>query len=300
LSNKAITDLNDRRFMPPAERRRVVRVAGVLGMDDEVRAALSRLLALAESRRIGVAGRFMPDDGVSKLLAERGVLEDLDEADFFKVRRVIIPFCGIPPRKRREWEEAAVDMEDFTAAPVRRAQISLGLLRLEGAQTLVIGRHDDPESQAIAGGGGTKIIQDTMDTARLVFSPAFGVVCQTTLSPRRIMWLSQQLRMRYRDARVTILETVSPSMLRREEALEALMAHCDLAVIVGRPGEASCEALAETALRRGRAAVIVRGPQDLESVDFSGNPKVALSAGAFALDETIRAVAQELVGGSAG
>lgn len=282
--------------MPPATGRPVMQVARVLGMDDEVRAALARLLAIAETRKVGVVGEFMPDDGVSALLAERGIGENLDEADFFKVRRVGIPFCGIPPRKRREWEEAVVNLEDFTSAQVRRAQISLGLLRLEGAQTLVIGRHDDPESQAIAGGGGTKIIEDTTDTARLVFSPAFGVVCQTTLSPRRIMWLSQQLRMRYRDARVTILETVSPSMMRREEALEDLMAHCDLAVIVGRPGEASCEALAETALRRGRAAVIVRGPQELEKADLSGNPKIALSAGAFALDSTVRAVAQALVG----
>ena len=166
---------------------------------------------------------------------------------------------------------------------------------MEGAQGLVIGRHEDPESLALAGGQpGTKILEDTTDTARLEFAPAFGVVCQTTLSPRRVSWLVQQLRFRYRDSRVTFLNTVSPAMARREEALGKLLVTSDKVVIVGWAGEASCEALMETALRRGKPAVVVEGPGDLRAEDFAGHPRLALTAGAFALDETIRAVAEAL------
>lgn len=279
--------------MPPSNRKVVLQVAGNLGMDADARAALAGLFALAESRKTAVAGRFMPDGEVSARLAERGIAENVEEVDFFRYRRVVIPYGGISPRQRRDWEAAGHPLEDFTSPQVRRAQVALGLLRMEGAQGLVIGRHEDPESLALAGGGpGTKIIEDTTDIARLVFSPAFGVICQTTLSPRRVAWLVQQLRFRYRDARVTCLDTVSPAMAAREEALEKLLVNCDRAVIVGRPGEASCEALAETALRRGKPAVVVAGPDDLNPADFAGNPRVALTAGAFALDETIRAVAE--------
>ena len=84
-------------------------------------------------------------------------------------------------------------------------------------------------------------------------------------------------------------------MIQREEALEKILITCDRAVIVGKPGEASCEALVETALRRGKTAVIVNGPDDLSTEDFSGNARIALTAGAFALDETIRAVAEKLL-----
>jgi 4-hydroxy-3-methylbut-2-enyl diphosphate reductase IspH len=107
--------------------------------------------------------------------------------------------------------------------------------------------------------------------------------------------LAQQLRMRYRDARVTFLETISPSMMQREEALEKALVSCDRVVVVGRSGEATSEALVETALRRGKMAVIVRGLQDLEKVDCTGNPRIALTAGGFALDSTIRAVAEGLL-----
>jgi 4-hydroxy-3-methylbut-2-enyl diphosphate reductase IspH len=169
-------------------------------------------------------------------------------------------------------------------------------LKMEGARPLVIGRHEDAESLAISGGNSAAgILQDTTDAARLLFAPAFGVVCQTTLSPRRVSWLVQQLRLRWRDARVTFLDTVSPAMVAREEALERLLVVCDRVIIVGETGEASCEALAETALKRGKTAHVVATPDDLKAIDFPENEKVALTAGAFATDEAIRAVAAAVV-----
>lgn len=295
LPHKAIHQLDDRRFMPPASRKITLRIAERLGMDSDARAALDRLRVLARSRKTAVAGVFMPDAGISALLAAEGISEQVEEADFQRFRHVVIPYCGIASRLRRDWENAGHLLEDLTAPQVRRAQVALGLLKMEGAQPLVIGRHEDPETLALAGGGsGVRVIEDTTDTARLAFAPAFGAVCQTTLSPRRVAWLVQQLRFRYRDARVTFLDTSAPSMITREEALEKIIVTCDRAVIVGQPGEASCEALVETSLRRGKPAVIIENPTQLNPDDFPGNPKIALSASVFALDETIRAVADAL------
>ena len=106
----------------------------------------------------------------------------------------------------------------------------------------------------------------------------------------------QQLRLRWRDARVTFLDTVSPAMVAREEALERLLVVCDRAIVVGETGESSCEALMETASRRGKPAITVAGTDDLAAIDFAPNEKIALTAGAFATDEAIRAVAGALAG----
>lgn len=281
--------------MPPSSRGIALRIASSFGMDEDARAAVDRVCRLGITRKTAVAGRFMPDAGVSARLAVAGVVENVEEADFFKYRAVVIPYCGVSVRQRRTWEEAGHTLEDLTAPQVRRAQVTLGLLKMEGAQPLVIGRHEDAESLAISGGHpATRILQDTTDTARLHFAPAFGVVCQTTLSPRRVSWLVQQLRLRWRDARVTFLDTVSPAMVAREEALERLLVDCNKVIIAGEPGEASCEALVEAALRRGVAATVVAGPEGLEALSFQPNEKVAFTAGAFATDEVIRAVAEAL------
>lgn len=290
-------DLAETRFMPRATGRLELRIATTLGMDDETRAALDRVTLLAKSGKTGVAGRFMPDRGVSARLATLGIAENVEEADFFKFRTIVTPYCGISSRQRRDWQAAGYPLEDLTSPQVRRAQVALGLLRMEGAQALVIGRHEDPESLAISGGSsGARILENTTDTARLVFLPAFGAVCQTTLSPRRVSWLAQQLRLRWRDAKVTFLDTVSPAMIARDEALERLLVVCDRVVIVGEAGESSCEALAETALRRGKAALVVATPEELAAAEIRGGEKIALTAGGFTTDEVIRAVAAALVG----
>jgi 4-hydroxy-3-methylbut-2-enyl diphosphate reductase IspH len=297
LHCKVIKELAEKRFKPSAAGPEI-RIAAVLGMDEATRAALERIALLAKSRKTGVAGRFMPDRGVSVLLASLGIAEHVEEPDFFKLRTVVTPYTGITARQRRDWQEASYPMEDLTSPQVRRAQVALGLLKMEGARALVIGRHEDAESLAISGGNtGATILQDTTDTSRLEFSPAFGAVCQTTLSPRRVSWLAQQLRLRWRDAKVTFLDTVVPAMIAREEALERLLVDCERVVIVGEAGESSCEALVETALRRGRQALVVATPGELEAGDFRAGEKVALTAGAYATDEAIREVAGALARG---
>jgi 4-hydroxy-3-methylbut-2-enyl diphosphate reductase IspH len=275
-----------------------LRVVKVCGMDVETRLALAALETLAGSGRVAVAGRFMPDPGVQARLTDLGVAEQVEEPDFFKFRHIVVPYCGVSPRLRKCWEEAEYGLTDLSSPQVRRAQVALGLLRMEGAQALVIGRHEDPESQALAGvTQGTKIIEDTRDTARLHYSPAFAVVCQTTLSPRRSSWLVQQLRMRYRDARVTFLDTSTPAMTEREQALENLLDWAEGVVVVGQAGEASCEALVETALRKGRPALIAATAAAVDPSALGGARRIALTAGAFAMDETVGSIAARLARG---
>jgi 4-hydroxy-3-methylbut-2-enyl diphosphate reductase IspH len=85
-------------------------------------------------------------------------------------------------------------------------------------------------------------------------------------------------------------------MARREEALERLLPACDRVLIVGEPDEASCDALAETAMRRGKPAAVVKGAEGLAEHGILNGERIALTAGAFVADETIRKVAEALAG----
>jgi len=100
--------------------------------------------------------------------------------------------------------------------------------------------------------------------------------------------------MRYRDATVTFLNTATPAMCAREAALENLLDWCDAVVIVGQPGEASCAALAEAALRHGKPAVTAASPSSLDLAALAGARRLVLTAGAFALDERIETIAAML------
>lgn len=270
-------------------------MAAVLGMDGETREALERVERLAAEGPVAIPGVFMRDQALRAQLRALGVIEEADEADFHRARAVALPFAGVAARDKRRWQEGGWKVVDTRSPHVRRAQVALGLLRLEGAQTLVIGRHDDPETHALAADfPGTLILEDTTDIARLRYSPAFGAVCQTTLSPRKVAWLSQQLKLRYRDARMSFLDTVSPGMAVRERALESLCEWCDGVAVVGDAGEASVEALLEAARRRGKPAMVISDENDL---DFSGLEecrKIAMSAGVFVCRERVECLARQL------
>ena len=71
-------------------------------------------------------------------------------------------------------------------------------------------------------------------------------------------------------------------MAARDEALERLLVDCDRVVIVGEPGEASCEALAETALRKGKTSEIVGSADACDLTEGGGSsrpfPFVVLAA----------------------
>jgi 4-hydroxy-3-methylbut-2-enyl diphosphate reductase len=295
LPHKVLMALDGRRFRPSTGAGVQLRIASALGMDADAREALERLSVLGKTRKTGVAGRFMPDAGVSARLAAEGIAENVEPADYFRFRTIATPYTGISTLERREWEEVGQTLEDLTSPQILRARESLGVVKLDGGQCVVIGRHEDPESLAISGGSpGTRIVEDTTDTARLQFSPTFGVVCQPTLSPRKVSWLVQQLRLRWKDARIRFLDTVSPAMSAREDALERLMSDCDRVVIVGETGESSCSALSEAALRHGKPSLIVASADDLEPQDFRSRLRTVLTAGAFATDEKIRGVAAAL------
>jgi len=263
------------------------RFAPVLGMDAEARQSLELLEREARVGPVAVPGIFMPDAGVRAKLRRLGVIEEADESDFSRAKSVVLPFGGVSMRDKRRWQESGWKIVDARSQQVRRAQVALGLLRMEGAQTLIIGRHDDPETQALASDyPGTIVLEDTTDIARMRYAPNFGAVCQTTLSPRRVSWLSQQLRLRYRDAKMSFLDTVSPAMSQRERSLESLCGWCDGVVVLGDRGEASVEALLETAKRFGKPAALL---EDL--AELGGCRKLAVTAGGFVLRETIEVLA---------
>ncbi|MFD0893229.1 hypothetical protein KBB96_17550 [Luteolibacter ambystomatis] len=267
-----------------------IRMAAVLGMDTETRIALESLERLAAQGAVAIPGIFMPDAGVAAKLRQWGVIEDATEQDFRRVKTVALPYGGVSGRDRRRWKEEGWRIVDTRSTHVRRAQVTLGLLKLEGAQTLVIGRHDDPETMALAADyPGTIILEDTTDIARLHYAPAFGAVCQTTLSPRRVAWLSQQLRMRYRDARLSFLDTLSPGMATRERSLESLCDWCDGVLVAGDPGESSVEALLETVRRCGKTAA---DEGDMHALH--GCRRIAVAAGAFVLPERVAELAGKL------
>jgi 4-hydroxy-3-methylbut-2-enyl diphosphate reductase IspH len=80
-------------------------------------------------------------------------------------------------------------------------------------------------------------------------------------------------------------------MALRERALESLCGWCDGVVVAGDRGEASVEALLETAKRFGKPAALLHDLRELE-----GCRKLALTAGGFVMKETLDDLSRKIAG----
>ncbi len=285
----------------PAPRRKVkprIHTIDRCGLTGDAAAALATLDRLAASGQTGIAGVFMPSPWISKALAGAGIAEQLDPADAIRFRHIIVPYTGLPPSQHALWQASSNGrLHDLSAPAIRHALATAERLVALRAETLVIGRHhDDPATATITDDGrAARILENTEDTARLTFAPHFGALCNPWISPRRVAWLADQLRLRYRDARVTFIDTTCPAMIERERALESRLATADRVVIVGDPGDDTCQALAEAAARRGIDSAIATTATRLPWRAYDGTPRnILITAGGFTPQPAIQAMARAL------
>jgi 4-hydroxy-3-methylbut-2-enyl diphosphate reductase len=205
---------------------------------------------------------------------------------------VVVPLSGLPKACLRRWKESGHEVLDLTLPAIRRAQRALHLLAQEQARPLVCGFRDDAESAVIASEAtGAAVVEDADEAALLPFAPRFGMVCQTGFSRRRAGVVAEALRQRFPDCRMVFLDTTSPAMLERERSVEALSRWAEVILIAGEAGEASVRALVETSRRLGLPAFPVADAAAFDHGLLAGATRIGLSAGEFAPDEAVDAIA---------
>lgn len=271
--------------------QREVRRAAVLGMSQETRDAWGLLLRRLSQGPLTLMGAPGPNRVLLDRARRAGALEGGLEDACAPTRRIAVPLTGAAPQQRKLWKEAGHELIDLTLPVIRRAHVTMNLLRAEGCRLILVGHPGDPECQAITGNTrGVAVVESADEAFDLSFAPRTGVVFQTSISSQRARTIVEALRSRHRDSRVQVLDTLSPAAVQRETALRKLARESDLLLIVADPADASGRALYETARWLGRPARIIHHLNDLEPGELHGFRHIGLSAGEFTTDEEIEAV----------
>ncbi|MFC7337353.1 hypothetical protein ACFQY0_09220 [Haloferula chungangensis] len=274
-----------------SSQKKEVRRAAVLGMSQETRDAWSLLLRRLSEGPLTLMGAPGPNRVLLDRARRAGALESgLDDLSA-PTRRIAVPLTGASAQQRKLWKEAGHELIDLTLPAVRRAHVTINLLRAEGCRLVLVGHPGDPECQAICGHlHGVAVIESADEAFDLSFAPHTGVIFQTSISSQRARTIVEALRSRHRDSRLQVLDTLSPAGLQREQALRNLARESELLLIIADPADASGRALYETARWLGRPARILHRFEDLEVGELSGYRQIGLSAGEFTSDDEIDAV----------
>ena len=140
------------------------------------------------------------------------------------------------------------------------------------------------------------LVETPEDVARLeVQDPEnLAFVTQTTLSVDDTAEVIDALRARFPSLTGPQKEDICYATQNRQDAVKAMVADCDVIVVVGSASSSNSNRLREIAEKSGVPGYLVDGPEDLDRAWFDGKRAVGVTAGASAPEILVRQVVERL------
>jgi 4-hydroxy-3-methylbut-2-en-1-yl diphosphate reductase len=215
---------------------------------------------------------------------------------------VIFSAHGVSKAVQTEARRRELRVFDATCPLVTKVHMEVSRFAREGREVILIGHEGHPEVEGTMGqfddscGGRISLVEDVADVESLeVQDPArVGVVTQTTLSVDDTADVLVALKRRFPTLLTPRKEDICYATQNRQDAVKALVANCEVVVVVGSQTSSNSNRLREIAEKAGIPGYLVDGPEDLERGWFEGKRVVGVTAGASAPELLVQRVVARL------
>ena len=238
-------------------------------------------------------GPLVHNPQVVAKLQETGVIpvSDLNE---ISDGCMIVPSHGLPPDVIDEAYARGLRVVHATCPYVRRAQERAAELSRNGYQVFIVGDEGHKEVVGLLGwaGDNARVVMTGEDVTSGSVEPKVGVVCQTTQTVEAFRQVLAALALRAKE--LVAYNTICNATWKRQEAARKLARSVDAVVVVGGRASANTRRLVEICEAEGAKVYWVEGPEDLNTLDFSGLERVGLTAGASKPNWVIEEVGERM------
>ncbi len=216
--------------------------------------------------------------------------------------RVIFSAHGVSQAVRDEARNRGLEVFDATCPLVTKVHMEVTRYAREGREVVLIGHDGHPEVEGTMGqydtahGGAMYLVETPEDVARLTVRDPdrLAFVTQTTLSVDDTAAIIDALRARFPGLTGPQKEDICYATQNRQDAVKAMVADCDVVVVVGSASSSNSNRLREIAEKSGVPGYLVDGPEDLKEAWFAGKKAVGVTAGASAPEILVRRVIERL------
>ncbi|MAW57604.1 MAG: 4-hydroxy-3-methylbut-2-enyl diphosphate reductase [Litorivicinaceae bacterium] len=271
--------------------------AGVDRAIDIVNRALEVFGAPVYVRHEVVHNKTVVDD-----LRDRGAIfvDELDEVPDDTI--VIFSAHGVSRAIREEAARRQLKVFDATCPLVTKVHIEVIKFSKEGRECILIGHAGHPEVEGtmgqfdISNGGTIKLVEDEDDARAVQIDDprTASFVTQTTLSMDDTARIIDILRERFPEIQGPRKDDICYATQNRQDAVKRLASAHDLILVVGSPNSSNSNRLRELAERLGSRAYLIDGPQQIDPVWVNEAKAIAVTAGASAPENIVRAVCERL------
>jgi 4-hydroxy-3-methylbut-2-enyl diphosphate reductase len=279
--------------------------AGVDRAIDIVERALQLFGAPIYVRHEVVHNRFVVDR-----LRQAGAVfvEDLREVP--DNATVIFSAHGVSKAVRRAGQERGLKVFDATCPLVTKVHMEVARHCKAGREVVLIGHAGHPEVEGTLGqwlsspprGNRIYLVETPDDVASLrpLFPQDMAYVTQTTLSVDDTQTVIGALQARFPGIAGPAHDDICYATQNRQDAVKALADRVQLLLVVGSVNSSNSNRLRELAEKRGVAAYLVDGADDIRDEWLAGVQCVGVTAGASAPESLVRDVIAHLQGKGGG
>ena len=235
-------------------------------------------------------------------LKARGAIfvDELDEVPDDTI--VIFSAHGVSRAVQDEAARRQLKVFDATCPLVTKVHMEVIKFSKEGRGCILIGHAGHPEVEGTIGqfdtsnGGTIKLVEDE-DGARTVQindPTTASFVTQTTLSMDDTAKIIDILRERFPEIQGPRKDDICYATQNRQDAVKRLAVAHDLVLVVGSPNSSNSNRLRELAVRLGSQSYLIDGPEQIDPAWVQATTAIAVTAGASAPENIVRAVCARL------
>ncbi len=271
--------------------------AGVDRAIDIVNRALEVFGAPVYVRHEVVHNKTVVDD-----LKARGAIfvDELDEVPDDTI--VIFSAHGVSRAVQEEASRRQLKVFDATCPLVTKVHMEVIKFSKEGRECILIGHAGHPEVEGTMGqfdtsnGGMMKLVEDEEDarTVQIDDPKTASFVTQTTLSMDDTARIIDILRERFPEIQGPRKDDICYATQNRQDAVKRLATAHDLVLVVGSPNSSNSNRLRELAERLGSRSYLIDGPEQIDPTWVQEATAIAVTAGASAPENVVRAVCDRL------
>jgi 4-hydroxy-3-methylbut-2-enyl diphosphate reductase len=271
--------------------------AGVDRAIDIVERAIALFGAPLYVRHEVVHNRYVVD----RLRGMGAVFVD-DLADVPDGATLVFSAHGVPRTVQEEAQRRGLNVFDATCPLVTKVHMEVVRYARDAREVVLIGHAGHPEVEGTMGqfdtrfGGAIHLVETPEDVERLSIRQPERVafVTQTTLSVDDTALVVDALRRKFPALTGPRKEDICYATQNRQDAVQKLVAGCDVLVVVGSQTSSNSNRLREIAEKRGIPGFLVDGTEDLRREWFEGADVVGVTAGASAPEVLVQQVVAQL------
>lgn len=274
-----------------------LRIANCLGFCGGVRRAMEtfeRLRAETPAEEpVYVLHELVHNRVVTGQMESRGAVFIATPEELPEGATCLIGAHGVGAETERLLRKRTGHLVDATCPIVAKVQQSAAKLTAEEALVL-FGVRGHPEAVGILGHAGTArhfLVTGAEEIAALPELSRPVLLCQTTMSHEQADSVFAALRARFPDARRD--GVICHASSERQSAVEELVEHIDLLLVIGSSHSSNANRLREIGERSGIPSYLIEGPEQLPA-ELGNFRRIGLSAGASTPDEQIRLTVEAL------